>query len=370
MKTIKLPFAILISACLALSGVVNAQDIHFSQFTQSPLTLNPALAGTSVWIRAGMIFRDQWRAVHSMNSNNTFTTLGASFDIKSKRRWIKAKNQTERYRQSGDNGFGWGVNIYNDRAGDGHMGTLNVNGTLAYQIMTGEKSMIALGFQGGIMQRSIDFSKLYWGTQYDPTSSTGYNVALPADKAIAGGDDSFIIPDLGTGLTYTYKKNERYMRGNDQMDFTLGAALFHAAPFKYSFLGSTEKLYQRLVIHGMSTIGIKNTSIALVPAVMIQKQGPNQEIFAGSMVRYMLKEDSKYTGYVKGASISAGGYYRNKDAFVAAALFEFASYGIGVSYDFNLSGLRTVSSGRGGLEITLRFLNPSPFLFSQASFGK
>ena len=356
---------------IAFTGIVNAQDIHFSQFTQAPLNVNPGLAGTTVWIRATSSFRDQWRAVHSENSGNTYTTLGASFDVKVKKRWLKVGKQTERYRQSSDNGFGWGASIYNDRAGDGHMGTLNANATLAYQIMMSGKSMLALGVQGGIMQRSLQFDKLYWGTQYDPNSPTGYNTALPPDKAyLANGDGGFIKPDLSTGLIYTYKKNERYMRGNDQMDFTLGAAMFHVTQPKYSFLGSNEKLYQRIVVHGSSTIGIKNTSIALVPAFIVQKQGPNQEIYAGTMVRYMLREDSKYTGFVKGAAISAGGYYRSKDAFVAAALFEFASYGVGVSYDINLSGLKTVSSGRGGLEITLRFLNPAPFLFSQASFGK
>lgn len=370
MKIFKLKFAILTFGFFALSAFVKAQDIHFSQFTQSPLTVNPALAGTTVWIRAGIIARDQWRAVHSENSNNTFTTMGASFDVKSKKRWVKDAKKTEQYRQSGDNGFGWGVNIYNDRAGDGHIGTLSANGTLAYQIITGAKSMLALGMQGGIMQRSINFGKLYWGTQYDPNSPSGYNAALPADKAVAGGDNSIIFPDLSTGLIYTYKKNERYMRGNDQMDLTLGAAIFHVAQPNYSFLGSSEKVYQRIVLHGSSIIGIKGTSIAFVPAFMIQKQGPNQEIFAGSMVRYMLKEDSKYTGFIKGASISAGGYYRNRDAFVIAGLFEFASYGVGVSYDLNVSGLTTVSSGRGAFEITLRFLNPAPFLFSQASFNK
>jgi type IX secretion system PorP/SprF family membrane protein len=366
MKAVKSIVTGLASVCIALTGIVKAQDIHFSQFTQSPLTVNPGLAGTTVWVRAGMNYRTQWRAV-----TVPYNTLGASFDIKTKRRWIKATNQTERYRQSGDNGFGWGVNIYNDRAGDGHMGTLQANGSLAYQIMMSGKNMLALGFQGGIMQRSINFNKLYWGTQYDPNSSTGYNTALPPDKGVALGDNSFIIPDLGTGIIFTHKKNERYMRGNDQFDLTLGAALFHVLQPKYSFLGSSEKLYQRMVIHGQAVIGIKNTSLAIVPAALIQRQGPNQEIFMGSLVRYMLREDSKYTGFVKGASISAGGYYRNKDAFVGAALFEFSSYAVGVSYDFNLfSGLRTVSSGRGGLEITLRFLNPAPFLFSQASFNK
>jgi type IX secretion system PorP/SprF family membrane protein len=365
MKTFTLLRNFFLGAMLLFATVAGAQDIHFSQFNQSPLTLNPALAGTTVWIRAAMVYRTQWSAV-----TVPYSTLGASFDVKSKKRWIKIKGATEKYRKPTENGFGWGVNIFNDRAGDGKMGTLQANISLAYQIYLSGKSMLAAGFQGGVMQRTINFSNLYWGTQYDPGSSTGYNTALPADKAIASGSSSSIRPDLGAGLTYTYKKNERYMRGNDARDFMLGASIFHFNQPKYSFLGGDEKLDPRIVFHGSGTYGISNTSIALIPAFMIQKQGPNQEIFAGTLVRYMLREDSRYTGYVKGASISAGGYYRNKDAFVAAALFEFGSYGIGMSYDFNISGLKTVSSGRGGFEITLRFLNPAPFIFSQASFNK
>ena len=357
--------SVLFSALMFSVAFLNAQDIHFSQFTMSPLTVNPALSGTTTWIRAASSYRTQWKAV-----TVPYNTLGASFDIKSKKRWMKVKNQTERYRKPDDNGFGWGVNFFNDKAGDGEMGTLQANASLAYQIMLSGKSMIALGFQGGVMQRSINWDGLYWGTQYDPASSTGYNKNLypVGDKAIAGGDNSIIIPDLSAGGIYTFKKSERYMTGNDQFDVTIGAAMFHALQPKYSFLGSDEKLYQRIVVHGMSTIGISNTRLAVVPAFMIQKQGPNQEIMMGSLFRYMLREDSKYTGFVKGASISAGGYYRNKDAFVAAMLFEFSTYGLGVSYDFNLSGLKTASSGRGGFEITLRFLNPAPFVFSQASF--
>jgi type IX secretion system PorP/SprF family membrane protein len=349
-------------------SAANAQDIHFSQFNQSPLTVNPSLAGTTAWIRASAQYRTQWRAV-----TVPYRTIGASFDVKAKKRWMKVDRKTETYRQSGENGFGWGVNIYQDKAGDGKMGTLQANGSLAYQIYTGKKSMLALGMQGGMLQRSIKFDELYWGTQYDPSSSTGYSntcVGCHPDAAVAGGRESFIVPDLSAGMIYTYKKNERYMRGNDQMDFTIGAAMYHVNQPKYSYLGSSERLYQRYVVHGQSMIGIKNTSVALAPGFMFQRQGPNQEIYAGALIRYMLKEDSKYTGFIKGSSVSAGGFYRNKDAFVAVAFYEFSSYGIGVSYDFNVSGLKTVSSGRGGFEITLRFLNPSPFIYSQASFNK
>src|ERR1035437_2870126 len=315
MKTFTLLRNFFFGAVLLSATVAGAQDIHFSQFNQSPLTLNPALAGTTAWIRAVMMYRTQWSAV-----TVPYSTLGASFDVKSKKRWLKIKNATEKYRKPTENGFGWGVNLYNDRAGDGKMGTLQANLSLAYQIYLSEKSMLAAGFQGGVMQRTINFSSLYWGTQYDPTSSTGYNASLPADKAIGNGSSSLIRPDLGAGLTYTYKKNERYMRGNDARDFVLGASIFHVNQPKYSFLGTDEKLDPRIVFHGSGTYGISNTGIALIPAFMIQKQGPNQEIFAGSLIRYMLREDSKYTGFVRGASISAGGYYPNNDAFVAAAL--------------------------------------------------
>ncbi|HEY4798832.1 MAG TPA: PorP/SprF family type IX secretion system membrane protein [Bacteroidia bacterium] len=360
----RLPIVALIGAIAIFSGsIVSAQDIHFSQFNQSPLTLNPALAGTTVWIRAGMQYRTQWSAV-----TVPYKTLGASFDIKSKKRWIKIKKETEKYRQSGENGFGWGVNVYNDKAGDGNMSTLQANGSIAYQIYVEKRSMVALGFQAGIVQRSINFGNLYWGNQYDPNSSTGYNASAPTGEK--NMNSSFIIPDLSTGAIYTFKKNERYMKGGDQMDFTVGAALFHVNQPKYSYLGGGERLYQKIVLHGNAMIGVPNSSIAIAPGFMVAKQGPNQEIFAGAMIRYMLREDSKYTGFIKGASISAGGYYRNKDAFVGTALFEFSSYGVGISYDFNVSGLKTVSSGRGGFEITLRFLNPAPFIYSQASFNK
>lgn len=347
---------------LIVSGL-SAQDIHFTEVTQSPLTVNPSLAGTTAWIRAGLIYRTQWHSV-----TVPYKTLGASFDIKAKKHWLKVTKQTERYRKSGDDGFGWGINIYNDRAGDGQMGILQANASIAYQIMMGDKSMLAAGFQGGMVQRSINYDKLYWGNQYDPNFSAGYDPGK--DPKENRSSDHFIIPDLSAGLVYTYKKNERYMRGNDARDITLGAAMFHVNRPKYSFLGTSEKLAPRIVLHGFSTIGLSNTSLAILPAFMFSKQGPNSELLVGSMVRYMLQENSKVTGFVKGSAISIGGYYRNRDAFALAAMYEFSSYGIGVSYDINVSGLKAVSSGRGGFEICLKFMNPSPFVFSQASFGK
>lgn len=346
---------------LLSATVVNAQDIHFSEFYQSPLTVNPALAGSTGWIRAAMVYRSQDHAVTA----NPYSTIGASFDIK-----INSRKSSSKYRQAGENGFGLGVNIYNDREGDANLSTLQANLSLAYQIYLSKTSMLAAGFQGGVVQRSLNFSKLILGSQYDPSSPTLYNSSYSTEEP--NYNSSLIRPDIGAGLVYNYKENENYSRGNDQRDLTFGASVFHINEPNYSFFGGSpeiDKLDPRFVIHASGLYGISGTNIAIAPGILFQKQGSDQEILVGTLFRYMLAEKAKYTSFTKGAAFSVGGYYRNDDAIIAAALLEFGSYGIGVSYDFNVSSLSQEVSGRGAFEISLRFLNPAPFLYtSSASF--
>ena len=350
------------TAICLIAFYIQAQDIHFSQFTQSPLTINPANAGTTTWIRGIINYRNQW------NNLVPYNTFAASFDQKLKKRWAQRERKTRTllFKSVSEKGLGWGINVYNDRAGDGHMGTLQGNFSTAYQVKLASSSMLAAGLQAGIVQRSINYNGLYWESQYDPTISN-FDQGINAGENFASSH--FIYGDFGGGMIYTYKKSERYMRGNDQRDIQIGASVFHLNRPKYSLLGGDERLAPRLNVHMNGIIGINNTNVALAPGILFSKQGPNREIFVGTLFRYMLKEDSKYTGYVKGAAISLGAFYRNKDAFVVAGLFEFSSYAVGLSYDINTSKLRTATSGKGGLEITLRFLNPAPFLFSKASFN-
>src|SRR5688572_29642140 len=81
---------------LALAG--NAQDIHFSQFYDSPLLLNPAAAGASADYRLAINYKNQWKSVI-----NPFKTAALAFDAK----LMKAKK----------NNFGVGVSLFNDKVG-------------------------------------------------------------------------------------------------------------------------------------------------------------------------------------------------------------------------------------------------------------
>src|SRR3990167_9109700 len=81
---------------------LKAQDIHFSQFTMTPLNLDPSQAGKFGGdTRAIINYRDQWSSV----SSNPFKTYGAMFDMP----FSNGKK---------DNFFGGGISVYSDKAGD------------------------------------------------------------------------------------------------------------------------------------------------------------------------------------------------------------------------------------------------------------
>ena len=86
-----------------LSG--SAQDIHFSQFTNAPLQLNPALTGfTECKLRIGINYRNQWNSI-----STPYITQSAYIDGKIRQRLAK------------QDWFGIGGLFINDKAGEGSL---------------------------------------------------------------------------------------------------------------------------------------------------------------------------------------------------------------------------------------------------------
>ncbi|RMG95844.1 MAG: type IX secretion system membrane protein PorP/SprF, partial [Chloroflexi bacterium] len=121
-------------ACLTITMLtVKGQDIHFSQFYFSPLTLNPALTGLSEGdYRIAGIYRNQWASV-----TTPYVTYSVSYDM----RLLKEK--------LGNDLFGVGGMMFNDKSGDGHLTNLTLMASAAYHKLLGEKHYLALGVQGG-----------------------------------------------------------------------------------------------------------------------------------------------------------------------------------------------------------------------------
>ena len=102
----------LFCALIAISS--SAQDIHFSQYSQSPLTLNPALTGLTPCTYRGVLnYRNQWASAVGPASYQTFA---GSFDAGLWRNKLDG------------NIVGVGAMIYNDISGDGGLTNMTIMG--------------------------------------------------------------------------------------------------------------------------------------------------------------------------------------------------------------------------------------------------
>lgn len=344
LKLIYKRICFLLCAWLITASSLVAQDIHFSQFWMTPMLLNPAQAGAQEPMRIILNYKNQWSSVAQPYSTGNF-----SFDAKLGKKNKKAFS-------------GLGLNISQDKSGSPFIKTFQASLAYAAHVHISDKSTIGAGLYGGIIQRSVSYTGIQWMNQYD---GTAYNATLPTGEPVVGA--SLMCFDAGAGINYEYRKSEKYMTGNDNRRFSMGASVFHVNQPSYSFYGTGEKLYLKMVGYANAEIGVPNSNVSIVPGVVYSQQGTSGELLAGTMFQYQLTADSKYTGFVKASSLSLGAYYRGNDAIIATALFKISQYAIGVSYDVNISGLKTASTGRGGFEISLRFVNPNPFLYKGVS---
>ena len=346
----------------AIACATYAQDIHFSQYNQTPALVNPALTGMNGTVRACAIYKEQWKSI-----TTPFTTYGASFEMKFKgSNWDKVDEHLTKIYKKAFSRVAGGLSMFSDKAGDGGMGTTNVNLSLATFIPLNKASSLSVGLQGSLVQHKIDYTKLvfpdqYSGTTYDPTLTQGEDYS----------SNNFTYPDFAGGIAWTYGYNEKSIGANNDFRANAGVSLYHFASPKQKYLtGTGERLTSKLVAHGDFLIGIPHSNVGLAPSFLFEMQDPSKEMLEGMMVKYYFNMDSKYTGFMKRSAIGLGAYYRNNDAMILSGVIEFENYAIGASYDLNMSRLKTASSGKGGVEVFLRFVSPNPFLYQKKSHAK
>jgi type IX secretion system PorP/SprF family membrane protein len=316
---------------------ISAQDIHFSQFELSPLIQNPAFAGALNKVEANLNYRSQWRSI-----SIPYKTFAASGMLR-----IAKNKKAKKY-------FGLGLQFFNDVSGDGKLTNTSANLALAYHLELNKYHRLGLAFGGGFGHRKINAQSFQWGSQfengtYNPMASTGEDYGVITNNYL----------DASTGIIWTFNNYSGRIKvqGNNFNEGTLGIALMHWNRPIYSFVDDEERLYAKWVIHGNYLISVPNTSIAFNPGFMAYHQGPNEVAVLGCMVRYDLKNASKYTGMYDNLGASVGLFYRSQDALIVSSMIDLGNYCIGFSYDANLSNLRPASNGRGGFEIAIKFKN-------------
>lgn len=326
-------FALFATVVLSATSIsLTAQDIHFSQFFQSPLLLNPALCGQfDGSYRVGINQRTQWRSV-----TTPYSTFAVGAD---------ANNITlpDGIFNSEDGNFKelpfhGGISVYSDKAGDSQLKTTGVNFMVAQQfkLAFAKKTTLNAGAMLGFTSMKIDYSKLttdsQWnGTNYDPNQSNG--------EIFPRAGRGYFNLNVGATLARTI---------DEKSSFSAGISLYNLSRPKQSFFDEGYvKLDSRFNLHG-SYKRVISKELTLEPMMLLMVQGKYTEFNIGGLAHYTLSEKPWARN-----GVYAGLFVRAKDSGFFIVGLQHGPWNAAVSYDLNTSSLKPASNGRGGLEFSL-----------------
>lgn len=294
-----------------------AQDIHFSQFFNTPYAASPANIGLFEGeYRAGAVFRQQWRSV-----TTPYRTFGLGGD---------AANV------GGVTGLGAGAWLYNDRAGDSRLNTFHFSLGASWTEKLGalDDQSLTAGLQIGLTALSIDYGRLSYDAQYN---GFYYDPSLSSNEQF--NRDAFTHPDVHAGAIYRYTPSDRDL-------IQAGFALFNITTPEVAFNGESSPLDARSAFHVLTRFPV-SAKVDVQPMTQFMAQGKYRELILGGSARYILQD--RYT-YLR--TLQAGLYWRASDAGYVFVGSEYDDWTFGLSYDINFSDLVPASRNLGGLEIT------------------
>ena len=304
---------------------LQAQDIHFSQFYNAPLHLNPAEAGAIQGVfRASLHQRTQWLSV-----TKPYATVSGSFDLPI------YKNKKYKFL------FGLGALVNNDRSGDSEFNAFDAGLSLSFLKSFGWRSQfrIGVGVSGSYTQKSLNYAKLHFDEQFQ----NGYfNPEIPVTEIF--GNDKIGYFDLGLGGTFCYSPANK-------TEITIGIGIFHLTHPNQTFRDGIFLHPIKYAPYITSRIALTN-ELTLSPMVYTAFQGNFKEITFGSNIEYDINKN-RYTTWV---TLGGGIFYRWNDAIILNMLLDWKHLRFCFSYDINISTLMSASHARGGFELSLRYI--------------
>ncbi len=305
---------------LALPGM--AQDLHFSQFFNSPLSTNPANTGfiPDADYRIGAHFRNQWSSI-----------------LASPYKTVSLYGDAQVLRNKFDNGWlGLGGLILSDEAGSGGLRSTKIYGSVAYHQMLGLASLLTAGFNVGWANKRIDQSKLKFPDQFDGKFFDG---TLGTAVTLTNNSSSYF--DLQAGVNYAYFPTEKTY-------INAGYSIQHVnRPVETFFDQSADS--NRIA---MRHIGFLNAMLKVDDRVIISP---------GAYYTMQAKSSSFMLGLSANYDLGGGGekqliggiYYRAGDAAIGVIGFEIKNIRFTFSYDATVSGLRNFNNSYGAQEFNL-----------------
>jgi len=313
--------------------VAVAQDMHYTQFFNSPLTLNPALTGlTRGNYRVGIAHRSQWfGAAQSGFFNAPFSTPSVFFDAPI---------------TINDDAVGIGGIFISDQTGGNAFSSFTGCLSASYIKSLGKRKahQLSAGIQIGYTHKSIRQAGLRFESQF---VGTNFFETLSNEEQIAASAIGVI--NLNGGVLWFGKINRR-------LSMYAGGSVFNVSQSRNQFLmNAPARWYLRWNVHTGIDITLGDRT-HLLPCAMYMRNETADQLLPGASIAFDI---------TPAATVSLGSLTRvinltNKniaaDATALYGAFDYQGFKLGVSYDFTVSELKRSKSGLGAFEVTMIYI--------------
>jgi type IX secretion system PorP/SprF family membrane protein len=302
----------------------NAQDLHFSQYFNAPILVNPANTGFNPDFdyRLGGNYRNQWATL----SNNPYKTMSV---------WGDAQLFTNKFENSW---LGVGGALLKDVAGSGNLTSTRAFASIAYHQILGLNSLISGGFNIGFTQKRIDLNKLTFNSQWN---GKFFESTIPSNEPFQYSSVQYIT--LQAGLNFAQFINDNlYLNG--------GFSISNINRPRESFFAegkNDDRLEMRFTTFANASIKVQDLWI-LNPNIYFSKMGSANEYVLGLTAQRDLS--NSHNGSLQ---FLAGAYYRMDDAIIPTIGFDIKNTKLTFSYDATISSLNLYNQTRGAYEFSI-----------------
>jgi type IX secretion system PorP/SprF family membrane protein len=332
---------LLLGIQFALSISIQAQDARFAQFYNSPMQVNPAMAGvTPGSARVALNYRDLY---YSLLGNKPFRTIAVSYD--------------QRFRAVNRDYFAVSGSFLRDQAGlpDYYKLQGNVGGSYLKQINGGRyassEQYLVAGAQFGFAQQTLNWSELTFSAQFDG-NGVFFDPNAPTGEPFSGLASNVYL-DFNAGILW-------YAVFDDKKSVYLGGAMHHLNEPSATFTGDESvRVYRRYNINAGGEWPLGEV-VSLLPAALFMSQGPMLSTTLGTNMRYT---NNKWDELA--LRLGLWTHFNNRtqkgigmDAIIVSAIFEMEKWNLGFSYDITSSRLSASNYYRGAFEMSLVLLRP------------
>ncbi len=307
-----------------INSSVKAQDLHYSQFYNSPMNVNPALTGVfNGDHRFVGSLRDQWRFVPV-----PWFTFSGAYDQK------LHIGVTEKSFWSA------GANFNYDSQGDSRINLATLNLTGSYNRIINPNNVITGGLLLGYSTRGFSVTDLTWDKQWDGNT---FDVTTGSGENFDATRVSFL--ETAAGINYRWQKTNR-----TKLDVGLG--VFHLIePSVSYYAGDTEKLPRRYNVMALGNIQLLD-AVDLQMHGLYQRQEEYSELVIGALGKFFVNQKRG-----KETQIHLGFGYRTSGSLIPTFAIDYRGVYVSFSYDADVTNFNDLAdSNRGGPEFHVRYI--------------